>query len=84
MFQRRSNVNGCVQSYVAEDGQSAIMIEMICDTDFYAKSQRFTEFVREYCKLIHDDKGEEAFNLILWARDFFKENVYRGRLEEWK
>ncbi len=57
----RVAAEGSVGTYVTEDGKTAAIVEVNCETDFVGKNEGFVSFVKEAAKLVaeKEDPSEE-------------------------
>ena len=82
----RATSEGLVTIVMSEDGKSAAMSEVKCETDFVAKNEEFIAFATGYAKLALDKKTGDAEALPAEATDMTEligkigENMQAGRL----
>ena len=67
----RIAAEGIVDTLVAEDGKSAVIVEVNAETDFVAKNEKFRDYVKEVAKqaLTTGAKDMDAFFAEPWAAD---------------
>lgn len=56
----RVAAEGSVGTYVSEDGRTAVIVEVNCETDFVGKNENFVAFVKQTAKDIADGVSEEV------------------------
>ncbi len=67
----RIAAEGIVDTLVAEDGKSAVIVEVNAETDFVAKNEKFRNYVKEVAKqaLTTSAQDMDAFFAEPWAAD---------------
>ena len=82
----RATSEGLVTIVMSEDGKSAAMSEVKCETDFVAKNEEFIAFAAGYARLALEKKTGDAEALPAEATDMTEligkigENMQAGRL----
>ena len=73
--------NGAIASYVTEDGQRGGMVEVLCETDFAAKSNVFQAAVKEAAQIYvtGHPSGKTLTMIVNELREQLKEGVQLGR-----
>lgn len=56
----RVAAEGIIMVLVAQDGRSAVLVEVNCETDFVAREERFKSFAREVAKIALDSKIQDV------------------------
>ena len=56
----RVAAEGSVGTYVSEDGKTAVIVEVNCETDFVGKNENFVAFVKQTAKDIAEGVSEEV------------------------
>ncbi|MBI2448095.1 translation elongation factor Ts [Candidatus Microgenomates bacterium] len=68
----RATGQGKIGAYVHGDGKSAVLVEVGCETDFVAKNEDFSNFVKELTLQIISMKPNDVEELL--AQDFIKDS----------
>ncbi len=55
---------GLVVGKVADDGKSAVLIEVNCETDFVARNEAFTDLTKHLCEVALETKSTTAEQLL--------------------
>ena len=58
----RVAAEGSVGTYISEDGKTAVIVEVNCETDFVGKNESFVAFVHETAKDIAEGISKEALD----------------------
>ena len=64
----RVAAEGLIGTVVTDDGRSAVMVEVNCETDFVARNEKFQEFVQEVAALVAGSDAstvDEALQLTI-------------------
>ncbi|SKA74965.1 elongation factor Ts [Paucidesulfovibrio gracilis DSM 16080] len=82
----RATSEGTVGLWVADDGASAALAELLCETDFAAKNEEFVAFAKKLAADVAKEKAESVDSLSDAAKDLtplvskIGENLQIGRL----
>jgi elongation factor Ts len=60
----RATSEGLVASMVAADGSSAAMVEVMCETDFVSRSEKFQGFAGSVAEAVYADRPEDNAALL--------------------
>lgn len=82
----RATSEGAIGLWVADDASAAVMVELLCETDFAAKNEEFTSFVANLAAKAGETGAEKLEDVSADARDLtplvskIGENMQIGRL----
>jgi len=68
----RATEQGKIGAYVHNEGKSACLVEVNCETDFVAKNEDFTNFIKELTLQVISMKPKDVKELL--KQDFIKDS----------
>jgi elongation factor Ts len=60
----RATSEGLIASSIAPDGSSAAMVEVMCETDFVSRSEKFQTFAKYVAEAVYADRPEDHAALL--------------------